>query len=218
MKEKIKVDVVSDIVCPWCIIGYKRMQKAIEELEIQHKIILEWQPFELNSTMPIEGENVLEHIKRKYRSSIEDAKRSQENMTELGAELGFKFDYFDEMKIVNTIDAHILLEYAKEYNLQTALNVRFVTAFFSERKDISNREVLFQEIENISLNVNEAKMRLENKANKERIKKQIQFWQSRGISSVPTVVFNNSSAVTGAQPTDVYKQIFMQLLNEQKQQ
>ncbi|WP_372745812.1 DsbA family oxidoreductase [Lutibacter sp.] len=214
MKEKIKVDVVSDIVCPWCIIGYKRMQKAIEELEIQHKIILKWQPFELNSTMPIEGENVLEHIKRKYGSSIEDAKRSQENMTELGAELGFKFDYFDEMKIVNTIDAHILLEYAKEYNLQTALNVRFVTAFFSERKDISNREVLFQEITNIGLNVNEAKMRLENKANKERIKKQIQFWQSRGISSVPTVVFNNSSAVTGAQSTDVYKQIFMQLLNE----
>ena len=77
MSDKIKIDVVSDVVCPWCIIGYKRLEKAIEELGIQDKIELDWQPFELNPTMPKGGQNVIEHISEKYGASIEDQKLSK---------------------------------------------------------------------------------------------------------------------------------------------
>ena len=113
---------------------------------IQDQVEIEWQPFELNSSMPPEGENVDEHIIRKYGTSKADGQRSKANMTKIGAELGFKFDYFDEMKIVNTRAAHILLAYAQKEGKQTELNLRLVNAFFSERLDISVQEVLLEEI------------------------------------------------------------------------
>ena len=218
MKERIKIDIVSDVVCPWCIIGYKRLEKAISEMGIQDQFEIEWQPFELNANMPAEGENVQEHIARKYGSSLEDQKRSQESMTAYGEALGFQFDYFDEMRIVNTRDAHILLDYAKENGKQTELNIRFVTAFFSERKDISKREILLQELTKVGLDKNEASKRLESSEALEKIISKESYWQQRGISSVPTIVFNETSGLSGAQPVAVYKQVLTQLLNEQKQQ
>ncbi|SDW09761.1 Predicted dithiol-disulfide isomerase, DsbA family [Lutibacter oricola] len=216
MKKKLKIDIVSDVVYPWCTIGYKRLEKAIEELGVEDKIEIEWQPFELNPQMPAKGQNVIEHIAEKYGSSIEEQKQSQERLTEFGAELGFKFDYFDEMRIVNTREAHILLDYAQEEGKQTELNVHFVTAFFSERKDISKREILLQEIESVGLDKTEALKRLENKEALDKIIAKEQFWQSRGISSVPTMVFNSTSALRGAQPVDVYKQVLTQLLSEKE--
>lgn len=214
MNGKIKIDIVSDVVCPWCIIGYKRLEQAISELGIEAQLEIEWQPFELNPNMPIEGQNVIEHITEKYGSNIEDQEKSKIQMTENGAELGFQFDYFDEMRIVNTRDAHILLEYAKEFGLQTDLNVRFVEAFFSERKDISKREILLQELEKVGLDKKEALTRLENKEALDQVIAKESFWQSRGVSSVPTMVFNETSALTGAQSVAVYKQVLSELLNE----
>ncbi len=214
--RKIKIDIVSDVVCPWCIIGYKRLENAIEEMGIQDKVEIEWQPFELNSNMPAEGENVQEHIIRKYGTTPEESKRSQAQMTKLGAELGFKFDYFDDMRIVNTRDAHILIDYAKENGKQTEFNVRLVEAFFSEQKDISKQEILIQELERVGLNGEEAKARLNNDAALERIKLQESYWQNRGIRSVPTMVFNGVSALNGAQPIYIYKQVLNELLEKNK--
>ncbi|MCM4151346.1 DsbA family oxidoreductase [Arenibacter sp. N53] len=214
MVDKIKLDIVSDIVCPWCTIGYKRLEKAIAELGIEDRIELEWQPFELNPNMPKEGQNVQEHLTEKYGSGLEDQKRSQEYMAEAGAELGFTFDYFDKMKIVNTRDAHILLEYAKENNKQTELKMRLVAAFFSERKDVSNRDVLLQELEVVGLNADEAIVRLDSDDARNQVQSKETYWQGLGVSSVPTMVFNKKSALTGAQPVDVYKQVLTELLEE----
>ena len=214
MASKIKIDIVSDVVCPWCTIGYKRLETAILEMGIADKIELEWQPFELNPQMPSEGENVDEHIANKYGSSPEDIKRSQDHMIEVGAELGFTFDYFDEMKIVNTRDAHILLDFAKEFGKQTELKMRLVTAFFSERKDVSNRNVLLEELKHIGLNAEKASARLEDDDAGYEVQTKEAYWQSVGVSSVPTVIFNNKSALTGAQPVSVYKQVLSELLDQ----
>ena len=151
MTDKIKIDIVSDVVCPWCTIGYKRLDKAITEMGIQDQVEIEWQPFELNPHMPKEGQNLQEHITEKYGSSLEDQKRSQEYMAEAGAELGFTFDYFDEMRMANTFEAHILLEYAKAFGKQTDLKMRLTTAFFSERKDVSDRAILKQALLDVGL-------------------------------------------------------------------
>ncbi|MFT4831631.1 MAG: putative DsbA family dithiol-disulfide isomerase [Psychroserpens sp.] len=214
MAVKIKIDVISDVVCPWCTIGYKRLEKAISEMGIGDKIELEWQPFELNPHMPSEGENVKEHIANKYGASPEDQKRSQEHMAEVGAELGFTFDYFDDMKIVNTRDAHILLDFAKEQGKQTELKMRLVTAFFSERKDVSDRDILLQELKNIGLNTDAAMTRLDDDNARYEIQSKETYWQSVGVSSVPTIIFNNKSALTGAQPVGVYKQVLSELLDQ----
>ena len=180
MADKIKLDIISDVVCPWCAIGYKRLEKAISELGIEDKVDIEWQPFQLNPHMPKEGQNVQEHITEKYGSSLEQQKLSQERMTDFGGELGFKFDYFDGMKMVNTRDAHILLDYAKA----------------------------------VGLNADEAMARLDSDDVRYQVQTKEKYWQSLGVTSVPTMVFNNKSALTGAQPVEVFKEVLTELLEK----
>ncbi|WP_026976288.1 DsbA family oxidoreductase [Flavobacterium tegetincola] len=214
MKEKLKIDIVSDVVCPWCTIGYKRLEQAISELGVEDQIELEWQPFELNPKMPVEGQNITEHIAEKYGSTVEQQKESQERMADAGKELGFTFDYFDDMRMVNTFDAHVLLEYAKKFGKQTELKMRLTASFFSERKDVSKRDILKQALSEVGLNVQEGMDLLDNPEAREEVKKAENFWQSMGVSSVPTIVFNRKSALTGAQPVAVFKQALTELLAE----
>jgi len=211
MKKSLKIDIVSDVVCPWCTIGYKRLEKAISELGIQDQVEIEWQPFELNPQMPVEGQNVQEHITEKYGSTLEQQKESQQHMAEAGAELGFTFDYFDEMRMANTFEAHILLEYAKTFGKQTELKMRLTTAFFSERKDVSKRDVLKQALLDVGLNTEEALAKLDNDEARYEVRSKQDYWKSLGVNSVPTIVFNRKSAVTGAQPVDVFKRVLTEI-------
>jgi len=216
MKDKLKIDIVSDVVCPWCTIGYKRLEQAISELGLADRIEIEWQPFELNPNMPAEGQNVQEHIAEKYGSTLEQQKASQKQMTEAGAALGFTFDYFDEMRMANTFEAHILLEYAKNFGKQTELKMTFTKAFFSERKDVSKREVLKQALLDVGLNADEALATLESDAARKAVRSTQEYWKNLGVNSVPTIVFNRKSAVTGAQPVEVFKQMLTELISESK--
>lgn len=212
MKEKLKIDIVSDVVCPWCTIGYKRLEKAISELGIQDQVEIEWHPFELNPNMPAEGQNVQEHITEKYGATLEQQKESQQFMTEAGAELGFTFDYFDDMRMANTFEAHILLDYAKAFNKQTELKMRLTTAFFSERKDVSNRGVLKQALLDVGLNAEEALLKLDDDNSRYQVKSEEAYWQNAGVNSVPTIVFNRKSKVTGAQPIDLFKKVLSEII------
>ena len=214
MKEKLKIDIVSDVVCPWCTIGYKRLEKAIIELGIQDQVTIEWQPFELNPNMPAEGQNVTEHLTEKYGSTLEQQKESKQNMTNVGKELDFKFDYFDEMRMVNTFEAHILLEYAKEHGKQTELKMCLTTAFFSERKDVSTREILKQALQTVGLNSDEGLAKLDNDEARKEIRTKQNYWKNLGVTSVPTIVFNRKSALTGAQPVATFKQVLSELIAE----
>lgn len=217
MVDKLKIDIISDVVCPWCIIGYKRLQQAITEMGIEDKVELEWQPFELNPDMPAEGEDIQEHMARKYGSTPEQSRDFRTNITNQGAELGFKFDYSDGRRIVNTRDAHILLDYANECGLQTELKMRLFAAYFTESKDISDRNILTQEVRSLGMDVDEALARLNDTYVRERIQEEEGLWHDLGVFSVPTVVFNRSSAVTGAQSIATFKQALADLI-EPKQQ
>ncbi len=215
MKKKITIDIVSDVVCPWCTIGYKRLEKAIVELGVQDRVEIEWQPFELNPQMPAEGQNVQEHLAEKYGSTREQQKESEQYMAKAGAELGFIFEYFDEMRMANTFEAHILLEYAHEFGKQTELKMRLTTAFFSERKDVSKRDVLKQALLDIGLNAEDALARLDNDKARAEVRTKEDYWKSLGVNSVPTIVFNRKSALTGAQPVDVFKQVLTEMIDAQ---
>jgi predicted DsbA family dithiol-disulfide isomerase len=214
MKEKLKIDIVSDVVCPWCTIGYKQLEKAISELGIQDQVEIEWQPFELNPNMPAEGQNVTEHLQEKYGATKEQQQESKQQMTEVGNELDFKFDYFDEMRMVNTFDAHILLEYAKEFDKQTELKMYLTAAFFSNRKDVSNREILKQALLDVGLNAEEGLAKLDNEEARNEVRNKQNFWKNSGVNSVPTIVFNRKSAVTGAQPVETFKKVLTELIAE----
>lgn len=212
MTDKLKIDIVSDVVCPWCTIGYKRLEKAISELGIEDQIEIEWQPFELNPNMPAEGQNVQEHIAEKYGTTLAQQKESQQRMIDAGAELGFTFDYFDNMRMANTFDAHVLLEYAKDFGKQTELKMRLTASFFSERKDVSKRAILKQALLDVGLNAEAALAKPDDDNARSAVRTKEDYWKSLGVNSVPTIVFNRKSAVTGAQPIDVFKQVLTELL------
>ncbi|WP_375240466.1 DsbA family oxidoreductase [Polaribacter sp.] len=214
MTSKLKIDIVSDVVCPWCTIGYKRLEKAIEELGVKDQIEIEWQPFELNPNMPKEGQNVVEHITEKYGSTIEQQNESKRNMTEIGADLGFKFDYFDDMKMVNTFDAHVLLEYAKDFDKQTELKMTLTKAFFSDRKDVSEKEILKEALLEVGLNAGEGLAKLDDEKARLEVRNKQNYWKNLGVNSVPTIVFDRKTAVTGAQPIATFKQVLTELIKE----
>jgi predicted DsbA family dithiol-disulfide isomerase len=214
MKEKLKIDIVSDVVCPWCTIGYKRLEKAIAELGIQDRVAIEWHPFELNPNMPAEGQNLQEHLGEKYGSNVDQLNESQRHLKEMGAEYDFVFDFFDEMRMSNTFEAHILLDYAKGFGKQTELKMQLTKAFFSDRKDVSNRDILKQALLAVGLNSKEALAKLDNEEARKKIRSTQEYWKNLGVTSVPTIVFNHKSAVTGAQAVDTFKKVLTEILNE----
>ena len=212
MNNTVKIDIISDVVCPWCIIGYNHLKAAINELGIEDHIEIEWQPFELNPDIPAEGENLREHVARKYGSTVEESKNARIRIAGIGAEHGFEFNYFDDMKMVNTFDAHILLDYAKGFGKQSELKIRLFTAFFSEQKDISNREILKQELISVGLDAEEGMRWLDDVQRRSAIRNTEKQWQQMGVSSVPTVVFNRESGVSGAHTVEGYKQVLSELI------
>lgn len=214
MKNTLKIDIVSDVVCPWCTVGYKHLKKAIDELGIADQIEIEWQPFELNPHMPEEGQDLTEHITQKYGSTKEQHEASRNRLVEAGANVDFKFDFYENMKIVNTFDAHVLLEYAKQFGKQTELKMRLTTAYFSERKDVSKQEVLKQALLDVGLNAEEALAKLNDDDARFEVQSNKQNWQNLGVRSVPTIVFNRKEAVTGAQPIGVFKNILRELTTQ----
>jgi len=212
MSDKIKIDIVSDVVCPWCLIGYKRLEKAINELGVHDRVEIEWQPFELNPDMSAQGEISYDYRARKYGATKEETDKQTAYLTKLGAEEGFTFDFFDGIKIINSQDAHILLDYAKEFGLQTALNSRLVSAFYSERKDISDRKILHKELLSVGLNADEAIKRLDSNGARANIQMVKKYWINKGVTGVPSMFFNSSGPVVGAQSVSTYKQVLIEKL------
>ena len=97
--SRVRIDIVSDVVCPWCVIGFKQLEKALELTAIAAEI--DWHPFELNPHMAEEGENLREHLAAKYGTTREESIRARARLTELGDELGFTFNYSDDMRMYN---------------------------------------------------------------------------------------------------------------------
>ncbi len=212
MKDKIKIDIVSDVVCPWCTVGYKRLEKVILELGIEDKVEIEWQPFELNPTMPSDGQNLNEHMMEKYSMSSEQLKETQQQMMNAAEDVDFNFDFHENMLMVNTFEAHILLEYAKGFDKQTELKMHLMKAYFSEGKDVSNRDVLKQVLLDVGLNADDALAKLDDEVAIKEIKVRQLYWKNLGVKSVPTFVFNNKKGLTGAHPVSTLKSVFLEML------
>lgn len=206
-KQKIRIDLVSDVVCPWCIIGYKRLEKALEMVADEVEAEVHWHPFELNPHMQEGGENLRAHLAAKYGTTPEGSVKARGNLTQLGADLGFRFDYFDDMKMFNTFKAHQLLHYARERGKETELKLRLCAAFFGERKEIDQIDVLVKEAEAVGLDRQESRTLLNDGRFAKAVRQEEQIWLSRGVRGVPTFVFNQSQAISGAQEPATLAQI-----------
>ena len=203
----LQVDIVSDVVCPWCIIGYKQLQKALGSMAGQFDVTLRWHPFELNPRMPQDGQNLREHIFEKYGSSAEQSRAAKERLVTLGNSLGFTFDYFDEMRMVNTFRAHQLLHWAGEQGRQTELKLELFDAFFSFRQDVSDVQVLAAAAGRVGLSETEAQAVAEDGRYAQAVREEQQIWLDKEVHAVPTFLFNQKYMIPGAQEAETFVRV-----------
>ncbi len=203
----LQVDIVSDVVCPWCIIGYKQLQKALAKTPHSFEVSLTWHPFELNPHMSDEGENLRDHLARKYGTTREQSVAARARLTALGESLGFRFDYFDEMRVVNTFRAHQLLHWAHSQGKQTELKLASFAAFFSQRQDVSKIDVLVSVAASVGLDAQEAQQVLSDARFASAVRDEQQYWLDREIHAVPTFMINQSYPIPGAQEASTFLRI-----------
>lgn len=203
----LRVDIVSDVVCPWCIVGYKQLQKALDSLPGRFVVELAWHPFELNPQMPDEGQDLREHLTQKYGSTAEQSRVARDRLTALGDSLGFSFDYFDEMRMVNTFRAHQLLHWAREQGGQTRLKLALFEAFFSLRENVNDEQVLATVAGRAGLSSAQAMAVLADNRYGPAVRAEQQTWLEREVHAVPTFFFNERYSVPGAQEAATFVRV-----------
>ncbi|KAJ01850.1 DsbA family oxidoreductase [Sulfitobacter mediterraneus] len=208
----VQIDIVSDVMCPWCIVGFKQLEQALGMTGVGAYI--RWHPFELNPAMPPEGQNLTEHIAEKYGASAEQSAQNRKHLADLGQSLGFAFNFGPDSRIVNTFAAHQLLDWAQEHGLQHPLKMALFAAHFQDGKDVSTQEVLLDTAQSVGLDRDAAAEVLESGSHAEETRARQQFWTSRGISGVPSMVFAGKYLLTGAQGAENYAQMLIKVVQE----
>ncbi len=211
-RTQVQVDIVSDVVCPWCIIGFLQLDRALSAENVIAN--LRWHPFELNPAMPPEGQNLREHIVEKYGSSAADSDAARARLTELGVGLGFAFRFTENSRIWNTFGAHQLLDWAESQGRQHPLKLALFESCFTRGEDVSDPDVLADAAARAGLDAAQARAALASGAHVESTREKQAFWTSRGITGVPAMVFAGRYLVTGAQGTEAYRQILRRCLAE----
>lgn len=207
----LQVDIVSDVVCPWCIIGYKQLMKALAALPGQFDVTLRWHPFELNPGMPASGQDLREHLAQKYGSTPAQSQGARARLSALGESLGFTFDYFDGMRMVNTFRAHQLLHWAAGLGRQTALKLALFEAFFSRREDVDDAGQLADIAARAGLDPDLASAVLADERYAQAVREEQQYWLDRDVHAVPTFYFQQQYMVPGAQEADAFVRLLQKI-------
>jgi predicted DsbA family dithiol-disulfide isomerase len=205
MTKSLRIDFVSDVSCPWCIIGLNGLQEALARTADVVEADIHFQPFELNPAMPPEGQNIVEHIGQKYGSSPEQSAATRKMIRERAADVGFTMAMTEESRIYNTFDAHRLLHWAGLQGAQASLKHGLFKAYFTEGRDPSSHEVLVAVAVEAGLDAEEAREVLMSGRYAEEVRADEQLWQSRGINSVPAVIINERYLISGGQPPDAFE-------------
>ena len=218
MKSKMKIDFVSDVSCPWCVIGLKSLETALGRLAGLVAADIHFQPFELNPQMPAEGQDIGEHLAQKYGSTPEQSQRNREAIRVRGAEVGFKFGMANRSRIYNTFDAHRLLHWAEAEaegrGLQLALKEALFTAYFANGEDPSSHAVLARVAGEAGLNTQRAQEILASGEYAAEVRERERFYLDQGIHSVPAVIINDRHLISGGQPAEVFEQALRQIAAE----
>jgi predicted DsbA family dithiol-disulfide isomerase len=213
--KKLKIDIVSDVSCPWCIIGYKGLEQALTELQDDIQADITWQPFELNPQMPKEGQEITEHITQKYGISAEQADNNREMIKQRGLEVGYAFGQRGGGRIYNTFDAHRLLHWAESQGKQTELKLALFDLYFKQGGDPSDHQQLLNVVKTVGLDEKAAQAVLASEQYIQEVRAAQQHFQAAGIQSVPAVIVNDKHLISGGQPAAVFAQALKQIADEQ---
>ncbi len=204
MKTSLRIDFVSDVSCPWCVIGLRGLEQALDSCAEDIMAEIHMQPFELNPGMAPEGQNLDEHLLQKYGATPEQFAATREAIRARGEELGFTFRMDRRNRIYNTFDAHRLLHWAGLAGCQTALKHELFKTYFTEGKSPSEHAVLIEAARKAGLDPDAAAEVLSQGLYADEVRELEQRYTGAGIHAVPAVVVNGRYLIQGGQPVEVY--------------
>ncbi len=225
MANAIRFDFVSDVVCPWCIIGYKQVKRALDlYAEIEGEALdaqFHWHPYELNPHMPPEGQDAGEHIAEKYGRTLEQAKAGRAQMAKVGKSVGFEFSTEGALRVYNSFKAHKLLHWAhKSYGAsdQTTLKMAFFKTYFQERLDIGDDDVLLNALKTAlpDSDGEAAKTALNDEQVEAQVRAEQHYWRERDIQGVPAIIIDEKFMVPGAQDAQTFVNVIRKVIHKRK--
>jgi len=214
--KTLKIDFVSDVVCPWCAIGLASLEIALKRLQGEVAAELHFQPFELHPDMGPEGVEVVPYLAKKYGMSAEQVERNQQSIAERGKAVGFEFRMERRSRTWNTFDAHRLLHWAGEVGAaqQRALKHALLSAHFTEGENPGAREVLLRCAAQAGLDATRAAAVVDGDEYADAVREREQLYRQAGISSVPSVIVNERYLIQGGQPPELFEKSLREIAAE----
>ena len=213
--DTLKIDIVSDIVCPWCVIGFKNLKKAMEELKSELDFQISWKPYELHPEIPQEGYDKKSYMRQKFGSS--GNKSRYDEITKIGKSLNFNFNFSKAERIPNTFMAHRLLWKSEEYNLQTELSEALFSAYFTDGLDIGSKEILAQISESVGMNKDETLKFLDSKEGGQETADLEMNFIEKSIGAVPTYFINEKYIIQGGQEPETFVSFLKKIIQKENE-
>ncbi len=210
----MKIDFVSDVSCPWCVVGLGALETAIERTRDVVDATIVFHPFELNPNMPPEGQNIAEHIAEKYGATPEQSAANRQRIRDAAAAFGFAMNTGSNSRIYNTFDAHRLLHWAAIEGHQAALKRRLFELYFSERGDPSDHAALAGAAVDVGLDRAAAVDVLASGRYTDEVRAEQRHWHSQGINAVPAIVIDEKYLIMGGQTPEAFERALRSIAGE----
>lgn len=217
MTKPMKIDFVSDVSCPWCVVGLGGLEEALRNVGDLVQADIHFQPFELNPNMPPEGQNIVEHVGEKYGATPEQSAANRAAIHARAAEVGFTMTSNDQSRIYNTFDAHRLLHWAGIVGGQAKLKRALFDTYFTKGQSPADHDVLVATAEAAGLDGTAAREVLTSGRYADEVRAAERNWQAAGINSVPAVVINDRYLISGGQPAAAFEQALRTIAAEEAQ-
>ncbi len=212
----MKVEIWSDVVCPFCYIGKRKFENALKDFDHKENVEIQWKSFQLDpEAMPVAGQSLHQYLAKRKGVSPEKGKEMNDYMSGVAKEAGLQYN-MDSAIVSNTLDAHRLLHLAQKHGLQNETKEALFKAYYTDSKNIGDTETLAAIGESVGLDANEIRTMLQGDEYTKDVQQDQYKAQQLGIQGVPFFVFNNKYAVSGAQPTEVFADVLEKVWNEEK--
>jgi predicted DsbA family dithiol-disulfide isomerase len=211
---QLRIDIISDVVCPWCVIGYRQLERAVGMMGDRAEISVRWHPFELAPALPPEGQRLADYSRERYGATPEQAATSRTRITETGKALGIEFRYGPDSRIHNSFKAHQLLAWAGETGGQTALKLALFHAYFTDQANITETDVLLDAVEAAGLNRDAAAAVLADERYAAQVRGEQAYWHDQNISGVPAFLINDKYMIPGAQDAETFGRVLERVLEQ----
>jgi predicted DsbA family dithiol-disulfide isomerase len=212
MTQTVKLDILSDPICPWCYIGKTNLDKALASVP-DHPFVIEWHPFQLNPDMPEGGMDRREYLERKFGDK-EGAVRAYAPVVEHAEKAGLNIDFEAMKRTPNTLDAHRLIHWAGIEGKQSQVVDALFTAYFVQGRDIGDHEVLADIADSVGMDAAVVLKLLKSDADRDDIRQRDTHSREMGVNSVPTFIVANQHAVPGAQPPELWAQVIGEIMSQ----